>query len=77
MAKELKEICAGRYKHLLPQCASIAADIGISYQAVYYWLRGKHSFSLDRFIKFCKSVKLNPATELNQIIKEMEAKNEK
>lgn len=77
MAKELKEVCAGRYKHLLPRCAGIAADIGVSYQAIYYLLKGQNSFSLDRFIKFCKSVKLNPTKELKEIITEMEAPDDK
>lgn len=77
MTKSLNTVIGKRYKYLLADCTAIAAHLGISYQAVYYLLRGQHSLSLDRFIKICKFAKLNPAKELKHIYKEMEQTDEK
>lgn len=77
MEKDLKKIIAAKYKYLRPDCAKIAAAMGITYQGVYYLLNGKNQMSLAKFIKLCQTSKLNPAKEIKEITNQLEAKDEK
>lgn len=77
MSKDINEIVAARYKYLSRDCAKIAAGMGLTYQAVYFILNGKNSFTLRSFIKFCRAAGLNPVKELKEIIAQMEDINDK
>lgn len=79
MDSKLKNIIARRFAALLDKCKMIALDMGVSYQCIYYILKGQNALSLARFIELCKAARLDPVKELKSIIAELhkEAKNDK
>lgn len=79
MERKLKTIIARRFSGLLYKCKKIALDMGVSYQCIYYILKGRNALSLARFIQLCQEARLDPVKELKSIIAELnkEAKNDK
>ena len=76
MEKKLKKIIAARYAGITDKCSTIAARAGVSYQCIYYILKGKNALSLAKFIDICAAAGLNPAMELKAIIKELKEKKD-